>query len=239
MEGNDQTQQHVNINIPSLFGGISHQPATIRHPNQVEDALNTVFSVVDGASKRPGSILVTAVNTLPSGVNIPSSSSGTPPPPVTSSSSGTPPASSSGTAENEGICVAGDLASTYITALIIQIKDAACADVGSPVAVNVPVQGGADPDGNICRWAGKMASGDATIGVVHVIILGWTAQTGNSHWTMLVFTETGTAVFGCTDQNKASTTKTTGTTPAGSYPDVTCNNCTQTTDLQFSGITVT
>ena len=42
------------IKISGLSGGISHQPAHVRHPTQVEDATNAVFSVVDGVSKRPG-----------------------------------------------------------------------------------------------------------------------------------------------------------------------------------------
>lgn len=43
------------IVIPSLHGGLSHQPANLRHANQVEDAINCTFSVADGMSKRPGS----------------------------------------------------------------------------------------------------------------------------------------------------------------------------------------
>lgn len=41
------------VRIPSLAGGISRQPAHVRFPEQVEDAENIRFSVVDGASKRP------------------------------------------------------------------------------------------------------------------------------------------------------------------------------------------
>lgn len=50
--------------IPALFGGISHQPAHQRHIHQVQDARNTVFSILDGASKRPGSIFLGAVADL-------------------------------------------------------------------------------------------------------------------------------------------------------------------------------
>lgn len=53
------------IAVPSLYGGISRQPASIRHPHQVEDALNTMFSVVDGASKRPGTHFDRAISGLP------------------------------------------------------------------------------------------------------------------------------------------------------------------------------
>lgn len=42
------------VSIPSLHGGISKQPPHLRFPNQVEDATNALFSVVDGVSKRPG-----------------------------------------------------------------------------------------------------------------------------------------------------------------------------------------
>lgn len=41
------------IRIPSLAGGVSRQPPHVRFPEQVEDAENVRFSVVDGASKRP------------------------------------------------------------------------------------------------------------------------------------------------------------------------------------------
>lgn len=47
------------IRISGLHGGISKQPAHLRHANQVEDAKNAVFSVVDGVSKRPGTVYVT------------------------------------------------------------------------------------------------------------------------------------------------------------------------------------
>jgi len=47
--------QERRIVIPSLFGGISHQPAHLRFPNQVQDSVNANFSVFDGATKRPGS----------------------------------------------------------------------------------------------------------------------------------------------------------------------------------------
>jgi len=46
------------IRISGLHGGISHQPADLRHPNQVESASNAVFNVVDGTSKRPGTVYV-------------------------------------------------------------------------------------------------------------------------------------------------------------------------------------
>lgn len=39
--------------IPALYGGVSQQAAVQRRPNQVEEAVNCVFSVAEGASKRP------------------------------------------------------------------------------------------------------------------------------------------------------------------------------------------
>lgn len=53
------------LTVPSLYGGISRQPASIRHPHQVEDALNAMFSVVDGASKRPGTHFDRVIAGLP------------------------------------------------------------------------------------------------------------------------------------------------------------------------------
>lgn len=46
---------NVTISIPSLHNGISDQPPSSRLPNQIESCQNVVFSVRDGASKRPGS----------------------------------------------------------------------------------------------------------------------------------------------------------------------------------------
>lgn len=43
--------------ITALSGGISRQPPATRLPNQVEDAYNAVFSVVDGCGHRPGAWL--------------------------------------------------------------------------------------------------------------------------------------------------------------------------------------
>ncbi len=40
--------------VPSLHNGISEQPPSVRLPNQVETCQNVIFSVRDGASKRPG-----------------------------------------------------------------------------------------------------------------------------------------------------------------------------------------
>lgn len=57
-------QDEIRIPIPSLFGGISQQPAPLRFPHQVEDAQNAVFSVIDGLSKRPGSMLLKKITGL-------------------------------------------------------------------------------------------------------------------------------------------------------------------------------
>jgi len=39
--------------VPTLTGGVSQQPPALRFPGQVEDAENTLLSLVDGAAKRP------------------------------------------------------------------------------------------------------------------------------------------------------------------------------------------
>lgn len=46
------------IGVPSLYGGVSRQPPHQRHPSQVESAVNTGFSPVAGAYKRPGTKFV-------------------------------------------------------------------------------------------------------------------------------------------------------------------------------------
>jgi hypothetical protein len=57
--------EHITLQFPLLFGGISDQPPAVRFRNQLEKADNTIFSVAYGASKRPGTEFVTAVTTLP------------------------------------------------------------------------------------------------------------------------------------------------------------------------------
>ena len=48
------TTQPIVQRIPALVHGISRQPPQIRYPGQVDEARNVVFSVVDGATRRPG-----------------------------------------------------------------------------------------------------------------------------------------------------------------------------------------
>jgi len=42
------------ITVPTTWGGVSRQPPPLRHANQAAEGDNVLFSVVDGASKRPG-----------------------------------------------------------------------------------------------------------------------------------------------------------------------------------------
>ena len=59
----------ISILVPSLSGGISHQPPAIRFPNQVTNAINFQSSIINGASKRPGTQYVETVSGLTSGNN--------------------------------------------------------------------------------------------------------------------------------------------------------------------------
>lgn len=52
------------VSKPSLYGGISKQPAHLRHPSQVEDAINSDFSPAYGAFTRSGTKLVANLGTL-------------------------------------------------------------------------------------------------------------------------------------------------------------------------------
>jgi len=56
--------EEVRIAIPALYGGISQQPAHLRFPHQVEDAVNILFDVAEGASKRPGTVFICRVDDL-------------------------------------------------------------------------------------------------------------------------------------------------------------------------------
>lgn len=57
--------EHITLQIPLLFDGISNQPPAVRFRNHVERADNTIFSVADGASKRPGTEFIASITTLP------------------------------------------------------------------------------------------------------------------------------------------------------------------------------
>ena len=51
------------VSKPSLYGGISKQPAHLRHPSQVEEAINSDFSPAYGAFTRSGTKLVANLGT--------------------------------------------------------------------------------------------------------------------------------------------------------------------------------
>ena len=59
-------QQPYVEKIPSIIQGISKQAASVRHPGQVEDAVNVNFNIVDGARKRQGTkfLAMDEVNSL-------------------------------------------------------------------------------------------------------------------------------------------------------------------------------
>jgi len=57
------------IRVPSLYNGMSQQPTHVRFENQVHDAQNALFSVVDGVSKRPGSMYLATVSGLEDGTD--------------------------------------------------------------------------------------------------------------------------------------------------------------------------
>lgn len=51
--------------IPTLFGGVTRQPHSVRRPNQVEEGKNALFSVVTGGfEKRPGTQHIAQLSTL-------------------------------------------------------------------------------------------------------------------------------------------------------------------------------
>ena len=49
--------------VPALINGVSRQAPTLRFPNQVEEATNANFSIVDGISKRHGTTVMTHFRT--------------------------------------------------------------------------------------------------------------------------------------------------------------------------------
>ena len=58
---------NVRISVPSPFGGVSAQPPSIRHRNQVEAAINAKFDVAYGYSKRPPTQFVAKIASLIAG----------------------------------------------------------------------------------------------------------------------------------------------------------------------------
>jgi len=51
-------ERQTTLRIPSVHGGISHQPAHLRFPHQVEVSDNTMSDIASGTHKRPGSEFV-------------------------------------------------------------------------------------------------------------------------------------------------------------------------------------
>jgi hypothetical protein len=60
----------LRIPFPPPFGGVSTQPAHVRHPNQVSTADNVLLSVKDGMRKRPGSRFQFNVTGLLAGADV-------------------------------------------------------------------------------------------------------------------------------------------------------------------------
>ncbi len=83
---------------------MSHQPPHIRSANQVQDAENAVFSVVDGVSKRPGTQWIANITPLPNaGLNGTFSGSvSVPPPPSPGPGANVPLTTGTGTDGNPG-----------------------------------------------------------------------------------------------------------------------------------------
>lgn len=52
------------IPATALHAGVSQQPEPVRHPNQVESAVNVRTSVVNGSSRRPGTRFLMSINGL-------------------------------------------------------------------------------------------------------------------------------------------------------------------------------
>jgi hypothetical protein len=104
--------EHITLPYPLLFGGISDQPPAVRFRNQLEKADNTVFSVADGASKRPGTEFIAGIGTLPD-----SGGSG-----VSELPSGQFDELAPSDGEASCSCVPGDYASSYSLDYTLDIK---------------------------------------------------------------------------------------------------------------------
>jgi hypothetical protein len=128
--------QHVTLQFPLLFGGLFR--------NQLERADNTVFSVADGASKRPGTEFVSSIITLPT-----SGGSGVSEEPSVLISGMSP---SGGEAASS--CTPGDYASTYELAinLAVKIPDPLCTSTTCNQTGIVMTQ-----HASRCLWSGSGA----------------------------------------------------------------------------------
>jgi hypothetical protein len=122
--------RHIPLRHPLLFGGISDQPASVRHPSQVEDAENVVFSVAHGATKRPGTEYVATISTLPNALG---------------SGSAAPAADGGGPAA----CVPGNHASSYTVGYGITGTDPVGAAISHTSQTKTVTQ-----HSGLCLWSG-------------------------------------------------------------------------------------
>ena len=190
MAKQDPYAGNIQLPVPSLYGGISQQPAHVRHVNQVEDATNAAFDVFDGVSKRPGTEYVIAIPELPAGEFIPTAPSSSSPASTSESAASESAASESASSESassesassesaasesasSGDCVAvpqgcvpGDHVSTYQMDVTIQPLIDGVAD-GSPCVITMSLV----RINNTCIWTktfSQDALGDCYLQIAHV-----------------------------------------------------------------------
>ena len=188
---------NATINMPLLFGGMSHQPPHIRAANQVEDAENAVFSVVDGVSKRPGTQWIGKVDTLP----VPPGSSATfsgdvddPNPdaipfPTAPGATGTGTGGTAGQSGSPGgphpaTCVPAAYASSYLLAgLNIKVYSVVPEFENGPLLDTFTSDITLTQKTNACVWCGTAASTSLTVSACTALDLMRTP----ARWNLSVF----------------------------------------------------
>ena len=165
MAKQDPYAGNIQLPVPSLYGGISQQPAHVRHVNQVEDATNAAFDVFDGVSKRPGTEYVIAIPELPAGEFIPTAPSSSSPASTSESAASESASSGDCVAVPQG-CVPGDHVSTYQLDITIQPLIDGVAD-GSPCVITMSL----GRITNTCLWTktfSEDALGDCYLQIAYV-----------------------------------------------------------------------
>jgi hypothetical protein len=162
---------NATIRLPLLFGGMSNQPAHIRSLNQVAKAENAVFSVVDGASKRPGTQWIAEVGTLPdAGEDSTFSGSIVVPPEVVPNPTG-PDQTGTGTdgtagqsGETSSTCQPAAYASSYLlTGLNVEVYSVVPALENGPLLDTFGSNITITQKANQCVWCGTATSTHLTI----------------------------------------------------------------------------
>tara|TARA_R100000808_G_scaffold15607_3_gene35928 strand:+ start:5742 stop:6383 length:642 start_codon:yes stop_codon:yes gene_type:complete len=160
----------LSIKLPILSGGISDQPAHLRHASQVASSVNFMFDAAIGATVRPGTQLVSRVLDMPDAAS-----------PLGSTPNSADPVGALGTAPIA--CVSADHASSYAVIYNLTGTDPdgkAISHTGVTTTVNQLT--------NKCQWSG---TGSVISTLTPYVFLG--LDTRQRYWVVSVLFVPATA----------------------------------------------